>query len=104
MRFSYSCKQRRRIIAAAERSCRRRFPPCGQRRRLHILPVVGRGESSMAQAGAWTSYKEQVRHLAGRLVEAQRPIRIREAISWDDEVESRVIASRFKELPQVDRE
>ena len=60
-------------------------------------------EVAMAEAGAWTSYKEQIRQLAGRLVEAQRPIRIREAISWGDEVESRLAASHFKELPAVRR-
>jgi len=55
----------------------------------------------MHQSGAWTSYKEKVRLLSDRLVEAQRPIRIRDAIKWDDRFEAQVIASKFRELPQI---
>ncbi len=50
---------------------------------------------------AWTSYKEKVRLLSGRLVEAQRPIRIREAIKWDDQVEQQFLAARSKQLPPI---
>jgi uncharacterized protein (TIGR02421 family) len=50
---------------------------------------------------AWTSYKERVRLLSCRLVEAQRPIRIREAIKWDDSIETQFFATRCKELPAV---
>lgn len=46
-------------------------------------------------------YAERVRQLADRLVEAQRPIRVREAVKWDDTIEQRVIASGFQELPAV---
>jgi uncharacterized protein (TIGR02421 family) len=57
----------------------------------------------MAQAIELTSYQEQVRRLGDRIVEAQRPIRIREAIKWDDAVEQQVLSSKFQELPRVDR-
>src|SRR5688572_13023068 len=58
----------------------------------------------MAASIAWTSYREQVRQLADRLVELQRPIRVREAIHWDDSFEHGVLASRFKQLPAADRD
>ena len=35
-------------------------------------------------AGPWRSYKEIVAQLATRIVEAQRPIRVLQAIRWDD--------------------
>ncbi len=50
---------------------------------------------------AWTSYKEKVRQLSSRLVEAQRPIRIREAIKWDDAIETQFFAAHCKQLPPI---
>ena len=35
-------------------------------------------------------YRETVRGLSDRIVDAQRPIRIREAVKWDDAFEERV--------------
>ncbi len=55
----------------------------------------------MATTHAWTSYKEKVRQLSGLVVEAQRPIRVREAIKWDDAIEQQFIAGRYRQLPQV---
>lgn len=46
-------------------------------------------------------YAERVRRLADRIVEAQRPIRIREAIKWDDAIEAKALASGMTELPNV---
>lgn len=51
--------------------------------------------------GVSDDYAERLRGLADRLVEAQRPIRVREAVKWDDAIESQVLASGFKELPVV---
>ena len=48
----------------------------------------------MLRSGTWTSYKEKLRQLSDRLVEAQRPIRIRDAVKWDDQIEAEVLASR----------
>jgi uncharacterized protein (TIGR02421 family) len=45
-----------------------------------------------------------VRALSDRLVEAQRPIRILDAIKWDDEVERAFFAKACKELPPVTRD
>ena len=53
-------------------------------------------------AGPWRSYKETVASLAGRIVEAQRPIRVLQSVRWDDEVEEQFFASKQRELPKVD--
>jgi uncharacterized protein (TIGR02421 family) len=49
----------------------------------------------------WVSYKEQVARLASRIVEAQRPIRILNAIKWEAQHEERFFKSRFREVPNV---
>jgi uncharacterized protein (TIGR02421 family) len=49
-------------------------------------------------------YERMVRALSDRLVEAQRPIRILDAIKWDDDVERAFFAGGFRELPPVTRE
>ncbi|HEY2364896.1 MAG TPA: flavohemoglobin expression-modulating QEGLA motif protein, partial [Polyangiaceae bacterium] len=53
-------------------------------------------------SGPWRSYKEVVSQLASRIVEAQRPIRVLNAIRWDDTVEDQLRKSKFKEMPKVD--
>jgi uncharacterized protein (TIGR02421 family) len=50
-----------------------------------------------------TAYESQIRALSDRLVEAQRPIRILDAIKWDDEVERAFFAAGCRELPPVTR-
>lgn len=55
-------------------------------------------------AGPWRSYKEVVAGLASRIVEAQRPIRVLQALRWDDAVEKQFFESRGKELPKVGAE
>jgi uncharacterized protein (TIGR02421 family) len=59
---------------------------------------------AMFDAPRLTAYQEDLRRLADRVVEAQRPIRVREAVKWDESIESRVLASGLKELPAVDAE
>ncbi|MCI0455682.1 MAG: flavohemoglobin expression-modulating QEGLA motif protein [Gemmataceae bacterium] len=51
-----------------------------------------------------TDYERLVRRLSDRLVEAQRPIRILDAIKWDDDVERAFFASGCRELPPVTRD
>ncbi len=46
-------------------------------------------------------YESLVRSLSDRLVEAQRPIRILDAIKWDDDVERAFFAGSCRELPPV---
>jgi uncharacterized protein (TIGR02421 family) len=53
-------------------------------------------------AGPWRSYKEIVAQLATRIVEAQRPVRILQALRWDHSVEEPFLKSHGKELPKVD--
>lgn len=47
-------------------------------------------------------YLESVRLLSERIVEAQRPIRILDAIKWNGEVREAFFADRFRELPKID--
>jgi uncharacterized protein (TIGR02421 family) len=51
-----------------------------------------------------TAYESMVRTLSDRLVEAQRPIRILDAIKWDDDIERAFFASACRELPPVTRD
>jgi uncharacterized protein (TIGR02421 family) len=51
-----------------------------------------------------STYETLVRSLSDRLVEAQRPIRILDAIKWDDEIERAFFASRCRQLPAVTRD
>ncbi len=51
-----------------------------------------------------TPYETMVRALSDRLVEAQRPIRILDAIKWDDDVERAFFAAGCRELPAVTRD
>jgi uncharacterized protein (TIGR02421 family) len=53
-------------------------------------------------AGPWRSYKEVVAGLASRIVDAQKPIRVLQALRWDDVVEETFLRSKPRELPKVD--
>jgi uncharacterized protein (TIGR02421 family) len=55
-------------------------------------------------AGPWRSYKEIVAGLAQRIVDAQREIRVLQAIRWDNDVEEQFKKSRYREMPKVDGE
>ena len=55
----------------------------------------------MPAAGPWRSYKEQVAQIASRIVEAQRPIRVLQAIRWDNSVEEIFLKNRGRELPDI---
>lgn len=48
-----------------------------------------------------TPREEQVRALSERLVEAQRPIRILDAVKWGDEIEQRFFERGARDLPAV---
>ena len=51
----------------------------------------------------WTTYKEKVKRLSELLVDAQRPIRILDAIKWPVGVEDLLRKSKFKDMPKIDR-
>jgi uncharacterized protein (TIGR02421 family) len=48
-------------------------------------------------------YHEIIRALSGRLVEAQTPIRVLDAIKWDDSVRKGFLEAGGRKLPAVDR-
>jgi len=50
-----------------------------------------------------TEYKLSLRALSDRLVETQRPIRILDAIKWDDSIQQAFFAGDCRQLPPVDR-
>ncbi len=52
----------------------------------------------------WNTYKEKIKRLSERIVDAQKPIRILDAIKWDAEVEQALRKSRYREMPKVDAE
>ena len=56
----------------------------------------------MPAAGPWRSYKELIAQLAGRIVEAQRPIRMLQSVRWDNAIEEQFHKSKGRELPKVD--
>jgi uncharacterized protein (TIGR02421 family) len=49
----------------------------------------------------WSTYKEKLKQHSERLVEAQKQIRILEAIKWDSKILEDVRKSKYKELPKV---
>jgi uncharacterized protein (TIGR02421 family) len=49
----------------------------------------------------WRSYKERVASIAQRIVDAQRPIRVLQALRWEPQVEEAFRRSKFRELPRV---
>ena len=56
----------------------------------------------MPAAGPWRSFKEILSQLAQRIVDAQRPIRVLQAVRWDPTIEAEFVKSRFRELPRAD--
>lgn len=52
----------------------------------------------------WTTYKEKIKRLSQRIVEAQKPIRILDAVKWDPSVETELRKSKFKYMPKVGAE
>jgi uncharacterized protein (TIGR02421 family) len=51
--------------------------------------------------GPWRSYKEILAGLAQRVLDAQRPIRILQALRWDADVEEQFLRSKQREMPKV---
>src|SRR4051812_11598831 len=50
------------------------------------------------------SRSDLIRHLGDRLITAQRPLRILEAIRWDESIERAFFAAGCRTLPVVDRD
>ncbi|MFZ9595845.1 MAG: flavohemoglobin expression-modulating QEGLA motif protein [Bdellovibrionia bacterium] len=49
----------------------------------------------------WTPYKEKIRRLSQKIVDAQKPIRILEAIKWDPSWELEFKKSHYRTIPKV---
>ena len=49
----------------------------------------------------WTTYKEKLKRLSHRIVEAQKPIRILDSIKWDASIEEALRKSKFRHMPKV---
>jgi len=49
----------------------------------------------------WVTYKEKIKKLSERIVEAQRPIRILDAIKWDPSIEIELRKSGYREMPKI---
>jgi uncharacterized protein (TIGR02421 family) len=64
---------------------------------MHKALVTGNGQTHRPLS----SYETMVRTLSDRLVEAQRPIRILDAIKWDDDIERAFFDKGCRELPPV---
>jgi uncharacterized protein (TIGR02421 family) len=52
-------------------------------------------------AGPWRSYKEILAGLAQRVLDAQRPLRILQALRWEASVEEQFLRQKQRELPKV---
>jgi hypothetical protein len=55
-----------------------------------------------SQAGL-DDYQMIVRALSDRIVEAQTPIRVLDAVKWDDSVRAEFLKHKGRQLPAVDR-
>lgn len=55
----------------------------------------------VAAGGPWRSYKEILAGLAQRVLDAQRPIRILQALRWPAEVEDQWLRTKQRELPKA---
>lgn len=67
---------------------------------------AGNGEESLQPPppDSLTPYHRTIRLLSDRIVEAQRPIRVLDAVKWGDDIEAGFFAKDAKELPAVTKE
>lgn len=49
----------------------------------------------------WITYKEKIKRLSKLIVDAQKPIRILDAIKWDASIEQELKKSKFKAMPKI---
>lgn len=50
----------------------------------------------------WSTYKEKLKQMSERMVEAQKQVQLINAVRWDPKVLEEVKRSKYKELPKVD--
>src|SRR3989338_7584639 len=51
-----------------------------------------------------SEYEQTIRELSERIVNAQKPIRILDALKWDASVQEAFFKNKFKKLPVIDKE
>jgi len=51
-----------------------------------------------------TDYHHVIHELSERIVTAQKPIRILDALKWDDAIQAQFFQDKFKKLPKIDEE
>lgn len=71
-------------------------------RRPRELEEVEAPPAAQVRPHPWRSYKETVARLADRIVEGQRPIRVLQALRWDESVRVQFLKSKPRELPKVE--
>lgn len=64
----------------------------------------GHSSSPLRSSRSLSAYETMVRSLSDRLVEAQRPLRILDAIQWDESIERAFFERNGRELPPVTRD
>lgn len=69
---------------------------------MGTFPSVNQGQESSLRT--LSPCQTMIRSLSQRLVDAQRPIRILDAVRWDHRIEEEFFAAHAKELPRVTRE
>jgi uncharacterized protein (TIGR02421 family) len=52
----------------------------------------------------WVSYKEKIKNVSDRIVDAQKPIRVLDSVKWDPKIEEAFFASKGRSLPKVNAE
>ena len=72
-------------------------------RRGRPLPAGHPMRLPMSQRKAQNDYQKIIRSLSDRIVEAQTPIRVLDAIKWDDGIRQDFLKGRGKHAPKVDR-
>ncbi len=69
-----------------------------------LLHINGTNETGRPERRSLSPYQTTIRALSDRLVDAARPLRILEAVRWDDRVEAGFFAENARELPRVSRD
>ena len=69
-----------------------------------LLHITGMNTTTAPVHRPLTPYQETVRALSNRLVQASRPIRVLDAVRWDDDIETAFFATGGRELPRVARD
>src|SRR3990167_6040709 len=63
---------------------------------------MGKSRIFMNHNQSHTSERQKIRALSDRIVTLQQPIRILDAIKWDDEVKNDFFKNKCQQLPKVD--